>query len=780
LSKAYCALLCAGRKKMMMKNCNTIYGHYSKDISITFPRFLFLFCIFLLPRLAFANFGDCSDSNYRARFSDDERRSVEFDCVEIFRVPVTTTAGTRHIRILYNPTSAFGDDRRRFEFERGVREAARALGEIGPIQFEDTTLLLADDRPPQEPGPGPYYLPPQRVSSARTDEQIVNSECTIRLYLAGPGNSREHAAFTVAHEIFHCVLLANLRPEQLGHRADWWMEGSAEWFAAIAVPDASALPSRIGNFDTHSETTPLYHMSYEAVVFFLWLDQTHGRTSILPFLRQMADQPGDQAQIAAMRAALPASEWVRFAHTYLNGAIFDPHPEGNRVAFIHTPGRDLVWTGTRRQGYAMEPFVLHRGWLEFECGQWRSSVHPRFPDHYGIQIQTGEAWEDLPITFHTDPGSSRRFRIGGMNATASTVTLAIDATQEAECQGCGDVRELDNCVVGTWRQTSNDTAEVMNELFGSQMRITRAVATNVIFKFNADGTYITAPAQVEGTMISQSEYGPRQADSKGAFQATGRWSAQAGVLTMCPDVESGDLKVTMDGHPFQVPIGKEVTEQVQRKAREWVEKLMRTRPTGKDLEAAGREWGQLQSEALDTMQDRKKINQEFRYICEQNVSLKTKITPRGWSKPITAVLLPTADVLGPLEESTRASTREVAGKTTDEESSGFCGRLCIVAPTEGAKVSEWLIVQGTVDGPNANIWLIVHSVGTSEYWVQPRASVQPGTWRARAHIGPSVSQDQEFEILAVLNPEADLREGASLNGWPNAESKSQVIKVSRE
>src|SRR5687768_15689686 len=71
-----------------------------------------------------------------------------------------------------------------------------------------------------------------------------------------------------------------------------------------------------------------------------------------------------------------------------------------------------------------------------------------------------------------------------------------------------DVRKLDDCVVGAWRQTSNDQAEVMSELFPG-MPVTRVETSNVIFKFNPDGTYASDRVHIETSTISQSSDRPR-------------------------------------------------------------------------------------------------------------------------------------------------------------------------------------------------------------------------------------------------------------------------------
>src|SRR3546814_5219487 len=136
-----------------------------------------------------------------------------------------------------------------------------------------------------------------------------SSECRIVLYLIGSGASREEAATTLAHEIFHCVQAATYSPGQYGaYRSEggaaWWIEGSAEWFASLALPDDSMYQSRVDEFDALSPDTPLHLMSYSALPLFLWHAQRHGNPATMLFLSGMADAAEESAQLRAMEASL--------------------------------------------------------------------------------------------------------------------------------------------------------------------------------------------------------------------------------------------------------------------------------------------------------------------------------------------------------------------------------------------------------------------------------------------------------------------------------------------
>ena len=63
-------------------------------------------------------------------------------------------------------------------------------------------------------------------------------------------------------------------------------------------------------------------------------------------------------------------------------------------------------------------------------------------------------------------------------------------------------------------------------------------------------------------------------------------------------------------------------------------------------------------------------------------------------------------------------------------------KITIAAPVHGSSVVERPIVEGTVTDPAAAVWIVVHPLEVSEYWVQQRVSVgENGAWKAQINIG---------------------------------------------
>jgi hypothetical protein len=108
--------------------------------------------------------------------------------------------------------------------------------------------------------------------------------------------------------------------------------------------------------------------------------------------------------------------------------------------------------------------------------------------------------------------------------------------------------------------------------------------------------------------------------------------------------------------------------------------------------------------------------------------------------------------------------------------------LRITAPSNSAQVPWRPAVEGTVADQSAKVWVIVHPMEISDYWVQPSVTIkEDGTWKITIYIGNPGTNDvgKQFEIMAIANPKTSLNEGDKLGGWPEAQWKSQVVEVTR-
>jgi hypothetical protein len=106
----------------------------------------------------------------------------------------------------------------------------------------------------------------------------------------------------------------------------------------------------------------------------------------------------------------------------------------------------------------------------------------------------------------------------------------------------------------------------------------------------------------------------------------------------------------------------------------------------------------------------------------------------------------------------------------------------IESPPDGAEVDQQAMIEGSAVEDARNVWLVVHPVDTSSYWVQPRVAMRSnGTWSGMVYLGRSGERDKgkNFEIVAIADPEGTLREGEYGSSWPKAKWASRPVVLTR-
>lgn len=443
---------------------------------------------------ALAAFGNCNEPAYLRAF-DEVAGDGSFDCVERLRVPINGSDGTRHIRVIHHRHADWVADAALLgRFDEGVHGVAAAVGRLGALRLKNITVLLLDSG---------YVAPDVSAEGGSIVASMIPAEvdeCRLVIYLLSAAADRDHAAQVVAHELFHCVQQANLSPARMRSGAtgtaaggDWWLEGSAEWFAQLAVPERARplFERRVQRFDQNSMDRPLSRMAYEAVVFFLWLAQERGPHGILPFLGAMADRRDERAQFAAMAAALPAAAWLRFAQDYLDRKIVDG--QGRPIPSRPDPGPDWAWNETRTQVAEVRPFQLLRAKLHFACGRWAVSATPA-PAHAQREGATG-GWQELPATIDVREDAQER-QYAGWLVAAEARRLQLRAVRETACGDCAGVSTLDACLPGTWSMVAHDTVQTLNRKTAPDLRFSSGQQMQITFA--RDGRYSMEPVVVQG------------------------------------------------------------------------------------------------------------------------------------------------------------------------------------------------------------------------------------------------------------------------------------------
>ncbi|NEQ96745.1 MAG: hypothetical protein F6K30_08480 [Cyanothece sp. SIO2G6] len=101
---------------------------------------------------------------------------------------------------------------------------------------------------------------------------------------------------------------------------------------------------------------------------------------------------------------------------------------------------------------------------------------------------------------------------------------------------------------------------------------------------------------------------------------------------------------------------------------------------------------------------------------------------------------------------------------------------------EGKTVEATQTIGGVIHDPKAEIWVVTHRVGSSQYDVERQATVlASGEWSASVSFGRAgTDAGKEFEVRAFANPKQTLHEDNTLPEWPEAEFSTPTIKVHRD
>ena len=109
------------------------------------------------------------------------------------------------------------------------------------------------------------------------------------------------------------------------------------------------------------------------------------------------------------------------------------------------------------------------------------------------------------------------------------------------------------------------------------------------------------------------------------------------------------------------------------------------------------------------------------------------------------------------------------------------GKITITSPRDGDSVAARSFVEGTVSDPQSKLWVVIHPMKVSSFWVQPDVSVkEDGAWKVMAYFGRAADKGEHFEVIAIANPKKQLKEGEILDGWPEAQWSSKAVEVTRK
>lgn len=380
---------------------------------------------------------------------------ADLDCYVYDTYPL----GTDRYRI-YVPES-YRDDASRMAMVRAAGEAV--------VRADAFYTRLESFRPIRivfTPAPATVGGMPASVL-AHVPGLVPAAYCPITVWAASEGLGLGDFRQTVAHEIFHCVQedtrgLGPLAPNAY-EDAEWWVEGAAEYFSNVVYPRVDYEDRWLSKFETNAFSMGIHEMSYEANLFFQYLEQALGEPgAVFAFMSRLSTQRGEAAQVAAL-SAQPGIDRIfhDFAEAYADGGIMDTGRRPIRRLRLEP----IYIVPTDSEQLNNRPFRLKFFDAEYDEGEKVTVRLGRDGDGLSGRLSTRPAPDD-----GTDWQETERVEIDGCDNTGRfflvtstdpstrdevvfdyepTVEEADDCEEEEEPPpvACGPVPE---CVVGTW------------------------------------------------------------------------------------------------------------------------------------------------------------------------------------------------------------------------------------------------------------------------------------------------------------------------------------------
>lgn len=290
------------------------------------------------------------------------------------------------------------------------------------------------------------------------------------------GVDRNDLMRTVAHELFHCVQ----RTDDGLDNAYWpWRdEGTAEYFASLAIPEAAFNPVYGGGLPRLIEV-PLDELDESAAPFFYYLGRERGRGAVVAFLQASSRDHSPEGAVASLRA-IPGVDVLfhDFARDWLNGFLTDV--DGTQLdlpvpSFAEAP---LVAAAQELDLGAVYPFMVAARRYVFARGMaWEISAPADADALGGFRYADDGEWSTLPATI--DVCEERDGVI--------LVTLAADSIELREQKVTVSERRDRNpcaCPLGTW----SIGAEALRGTPAARMMPGDLLGGSISLAFGADGT----------------------------------------------------------------------------------------------------------------------------------------------------------------------------------------------------------------------------------------------------------------------------------------------------
>ncbi len=383
------------------------------------------------------------------------------------------------------------------------------------------------------------------VASSAVDTGPENpSTCIIVMF---QGNPRDELGPVVAHEFFHCVQFEEFPAQDAADGAEWWAEGTADWFTSLVYQGNDLLDPWVASFDALSPDTPITRMEYDNVVFFWWLSQNFGTGAVIDLIAAMPGPSGSQDE--ALARVVDDDMFLQFVQDYLDLKITQPGgrtiPSSPELGPVLRVRQD--WEITLNAAR----FVAFRVRLQLDCGEWTASDND-LKGRYELQRLPGDSWETLPETINSDSEDTIRYQMaaGGTGVEGFNIEIKLEKTPCALCQSANYTDGPEGDLVGEWRLTSGGLGAKIGEMLESlpDMQNIDYPDLDGILILNADGSFVLRTDD-SGSMETTSPGGKLfSADIQLNMERRGTWTLNGDRLEQCysADIDIG-IEETLTG-----------------------------------------------------------------------------------------------------------------------------------------------------------------------------------------------------------------------------------------
>ncbi|MFM7335996.1 MAG: hypothetical protein ACKO1H_16595 [Tabrizicola sp.] len=409
------------------------------------------------PARAFSS--NCETTGYIATF---DARFVPQPCEEIGQVTLHYSGRTSTIRFLRTASDWHGDDAYWLGMaQHMVDRLGRAMTEMGGLKIQPFVSVMLSPVGLTAVVAGDTY------TAHATTPGRAPEECQVNFYKADIEISADQFAYTLAHELFHCITFATYPDVVYGADVQWWFEGTAEYFASLVSPDVRVRQSAVARFDPKSLNERLIDMGYESQVFFFGIANRSGPRGVAELFHGFGSAGNGDTFDIAQRVISP-EQWITFVEDYLDGQV--TWPNGDPIAAPTEVREETAFP-------PMESFMMETDFLKIDRikARFARDTHLTItlpPPQEGLTVRTaeegGNAWGDILEAFDTCDAVQNRLIYATSVVGPATPEYPVEVS-ELGPEGC--------CLVGEWAPTE--------ESLEGQARMSEEIAP-ILMAFGGD------------------------------------------------------------------------------------------------------------------------------------------------------------------------------------------------------------------------------------------------------------------------------------------------------